>query len=82
VRARALTAAGRAATRSSASASTRVIAELQALAADPRLPRRARLGAVEGVASASPAAARALAARLTADADGVVERMATRAAAR
>ncbi|WP_437917086.1 hypothetical protein WME73_23060 [Sorangium sp. So ce302] len=80
VRARALTAAGRAATRSSASA--RVITELQALAADPRLPRRARLGAVEGVASASPAAARALAARLTADADGVVERMAARAAAR
>ncbi|WP_437301153.1 hypothetical protein [Sorangium sp. So ce426] len=80
VRARALTAAGRAATRSSAPA--RVLAELQALAADPRLPRRARLGAVEGVASASPAAARALAARLTAGADGVVERMAARAAAR
>ncbi|WP_437539070.1 hypothetical protein WME79_23130 [Sorangium sp. So ce726] len=80
VRARALTAAGRAATRSFASA--RVIAELQALAADPRLPRRARLGAVEGVASASRAAARALAARLTADPDSVVERMATRAAAR
>ncbi|MDC0676219.1 hypothetical protein [Sorangium atrum] len=78
MRARALTAAGRAAARSSASA--RVIAELQALAADPRLPRRARLGAVEGVASASPAAARALAARLTGDADRVVERTATRAA--
>lgn len=78
MRARALTAAGRAAARSSASA--RVVAELQALAADPRLPRRARLGAVQGVASASPAAARALAARLTGDADRVVERTATRAA--
>ncbi|WP_437594417.1 hypothetical protein [Sorangium sp. So ce1000] len=80
VRARALAAAGRAAARSSAS--PRVIAELQAFAADPRLPRRARLGAVQGVASASPAAARALAARLVADPDRVVERMAIRAAAR
>ncbi|WP_437312129.1 hypothetical protein [Sorangium sp. So ce388] len=74
-RARALAAAGRAATPSAP-----VLAELQALAADPRLPRRARLGAIQGLASASPAAARALAARLAADPDAVVGRMATRAA--
>ncbi|WP_437948717.1 hypothetical protein WME98_50175 [Sorangium sp. So ce296] len=78
VRARALAAAGRAAAASAPAA--RVAAELQALAADPRLPRRARLGAIQGVASASPDAARALAARLAADPDEVVEQMAARAA--
>ncbi|XXX82589.1 hypothetical protein WMF30_27940 [Sorangium sp. So ce134] len=77
-RARALAAAGRAAAGSAPSA--RVVAALQALAADPRLPRRARLGAIQGVASASPDAARALAGRLAADPDEVVERMAARAA--
>ncbi|WP_159397298.1 hypothetical protein [Sorangium cellulosum] len=81
VRARALAAAGRAAAAAHAAAPVaRAVAELQALAADPRQPRRARLGAIQGIASASPAAARALAARLTADPDGVVERMAARAA--
>ncbi|AUX33256.1 MULTISPECIES: hypothetical protein [Sorangium] len=77
-RARALAAAGRAAAASAPAA--RVAAELQALAEDPRLPRRARLGAIQGVASASPDAARALAARMAADPDHVVERMAARAA--
>ncbi|WP_437322198.1 hypothetical protein [Sorangium sp. So ce394] len=78
VRARALAAAGRAAAASAPAA--RVAAALQALAADPRLPRRARLGAIQGVAWASPDAARALAAQLAADPDEVVERMAARAA--
>ncbi|WP_437821402.1 hypothetical protein [Sorangium sp. So ce1078] len=77
-RARALAVAGRAAATTAASA--RVVTELQAIAADQRLPRPARLGAIQGVASASPAAARELAARLTADPDEVVERVAIRAA--
>ncbi|MGK4004441.1 hypothetical protein WMF31_17530 [Sorangium sp. So ce1036] len=75
VRARALAAVGRA-----AAPPAGALAELEALAADPRLPRVARLGAIQGVASASPAAARALAARLIADPDEVVERMAIHAA--
>ncbi|WP_437291994.1 hypothetical protein [Sorangium sp. So ce406] len=82
-RARALAAAGRAAAPVAAApsaASASVLADLEALAVDPRLPRRARLGAIQGVAAASPAAARALAARLAADPDTVVGRMATRAA--
>ncbi|WP_437683577.1 hypothetical protein [Sorangium sp. So ce131] len=81
VRARALAAAGRAAAELHVAApAARAVADLQALAADPRQPRGARLGAIQGVASASPAAARALAARLVADPDDVVERVALRAA--
>ncbi|WP_438030803.1 hypothetical protein [Sorangium sp. So ce233] len=82
-RARALAAAGRAVAPAAAAPSTvsaRVLADLEALAVDPRLPRHARLGAIQGVAAASPSAARALAARLAADPDRVVGRMATRAA--
>ncbi|MGK3993521.1 hypothetical protein [Sorangium sp. So ce1024] len=79
-RARALAAAGRAAAASAAAPPARVLAELQALAADPSLPRRARLGAIQGVAAASPTASRALAVRLAGDPDSVVRRMATRAA--